>query len=102
MSVSEDRALHVGLGAGPGRVDTEVVLLDCGLGQGRGGARVLHVSTPAPSSSGDPAAPLAEDRCRLSLCGLEAQHCPPGVVGILLPGLPPEVRCPTEPHVSLL
>lgn len=47
MSVSEDRALHVGLGAGPGRVDTEVVLLDCGLGQGRGGVRVLHVSTPA-------------------------------------------------------
>lgn len=83
-------------------MDTEVVLLDCGLGQGRGGERVLQVSTPAPSSSEDPAAPLAEDRCRLSLCSLEAQCHPPGVVGILLAGLFPEVRCPPEPHVSLL
>ena len=78
-------------------MDTRVALQDCGLEQGRGGERVSHISAPAPSSSGDPAAPLAEDRRRLSLCSLEAQRTRPGWWES---GLLPEARCPPEPHIE--
>ena len=60
---------------------------------------------PAPSSSEETAAPLAEDRCRLRLHSLEAWHRPPGNVGILLGScvLPTRAQTPTQAsEMSLL